>query len=114
MEDSDNCGMRSIERPNNASLGPPIIADVGNFHQYTVAVHRWSDRMRRNKDISRKPGLQVRGRRSEVRNHKSESIAVKAEFPRDEVFSRRGLRNRVSVRVNGNQLTAGNQFLQPS
>ena len=97
MEDSDHRGMRSIERPNNASLSPPVIADVRNFYQYTVTMHRWSDRMRRNKDISRKPGLQVRGRRSEVRNHKSESIAVKAEFPRDQVFSRRGLRDRISV-----------------
>src|SRR5438874_2109665 len=97
MKNSDHSGMCPIERANNTPLRAPIVAYVRNFHEHAVPVHSRTDRVRRNENVSRKASLQIRRGRSEVRDHKSESIAVKRELSRNEVFSGRGLRNRIPV-----------------
>src|SRR6266567_1152100 len=114
MKDADHRGMGAVEGPKNAPFRPAIIAHIGDFYQHEVAMHRRSDSVRRNKDISRQAGLQARVDRNSIRNYKPEAIPMQAEFPNDSVLSGRGLRNRVAVRIHRNQLTARNQFLKTS
>jgi hypothetical protein len=113
MKDPDHGWVRAVNRTKNPSFGTPVGAKIDNFNQHPVPMHGRPDRVRRDKDVSRKPGFQGRTGRRNLWYHEPETLSMHCEPADHHVFVRSRLRNRISVRFNRQQLALGDQFLQP-
>ena len=58
VENADHGGMRARKRPNYASIGASVVAHIGDFNDHAIAMHRRSNGMRRDKDVSGQTGLE--------------------------------------------------------
>ncbi len=113
MENADHRWMRTVNRAENPSFSPTVVADIDHLNQHPVPMHRRTYCMRWNKNVSGKAGFQRRTSRGNLRNHKPEAVAVHSESADDQVLVRSRLRNRIPVGVNLKQLPTGDQPLQP-
>ena len=83
MENSDDGGMSTINRPNNPPFGPSTVPNVDDLDQHAIAMHGRTNGMRRDENVAGQSRLQIGGSRSQVGNHEPEAVAMLAEFPRD-------------------------------
>ena len=104
--------MCTLYGTHQTAFGASVRSDVCDFYQDVVAMHGGANRMRRHKNVARQPSFQVRRGRCKLRNHESKTVAMQAEFSRNQVLARRSLWNRIPIRVHRNQLSYAPQLLQ--
>ncbi len=101
-----------MDGADDAPFGASVGADVGDVHEHHVSVHGVADLVRRNEDVAGDALLELCGERFGVGNDEAEAVAVHGEASGDEIFVGGGLRERVAVGVEGDELPALDQLLQ--
>ena len=114
MEDSHHGRMRAVYRTEDAALGLAVGPNVDYLDQHPVAVHGRPDGMWGNKNVSRKAGLQRRTGGGDLRDHKTEAVAVHGQPAHNQVLVRGRLRNRVAIRLNLPELPPATSFCSRS
>ena len=104
--------MTAHHRANDAPFGAAIRTSSHNIDQHAIAVHGISDRVRRNKDVSRQERFERRTQRIRVRNDEAETIAMHGQPSRNKILVGCGLRQRVAIGIQLNQLPCCDQLLQ--
>ena len=73
VEDADHGRVRARQRTDDAAFGAAVGADGANFNQYAVAVHRGSNGVRRNEDVSSQASFETVVERGNFWNDKADS-----------------------------------------
>ena len=112
MKNSDDGTVGTCHRADDAALGAALGTEGDNLHQHLVAMHGRTHGGRRNKYISRELCLEAFVKRGGIGGNESEAIAMHAQSSDYSVLACAGLRNRVAIRIELNQLTTASQTLQ--
>ena len=75
-----------------------------DLDEHAIAMHRCSNRMRRNEDVTRKFRLKRRAGGGQFGDDEAEAIAVQAELASDKILSRSRLRNCIAVGIGSDEL----------
>src|SRR5438552_3306148 len=75
-------------------------------------MHGGADRVRRNKNVARQASFEVRRGRRQFGNDEPKSVAVQAQFARNQVLSRGSLRDGVAVGIRSYELPRRDEFLE--
>lgn len=113
MKRSHHRRVCAVHGTNDAAFGAAVGADVGNFHQHAVAVHRGADKRRRDENVTGKARLQARVESCRIRRDETESVAVHAEAADQRVLSRGRLWKRVAIRIDQRELPCGDHPFKP-
>ena len=111
MEDSDYRGVRAVDGADDASFGAAVGANVRNVGKDHVSVHRRTDLVRRDEDVSGKFRFQLTERFG-IGNDEAEAVAVHGEASGDEVLVGGCLWELEAVGVDRDELAALDQLLQ--
>src|SRR5579863_4861010 len=112
VKDSHDRAVCTDDGTNDATFSAAVGADRADLHQHAVAVHCRAYRGWRNENIPREQRFKVRVEGSGIGSDKTVAVAVHAQFSYQNVLAGSGLRNRVAIRVDLNQLATVNQALQ--
>ena len=106
-------GVGTADQPQNTAFSAAVGANIADFRQYPVTMHRRTDGRGRNENISSQACLQALVERTGLRDDEAEAVAVHAQAPDCQIFSRCGLRNGIAVGIDLHQLPLGDELLEP-